>query len=189
MRTHQSKSAEAVAAVVVVLAGQVGAHVEGLVAHEHALPERTPGEPLGRREAAAAHEASLGVDQVGVAIDDGGQLLSRPGGTGHQGEGVGAVEGVAGVEEYDVLSCGHVDGLVHGVVESVVGLADTGNFVWHAGHGVTFLVVVDVLQGIVLRVSVDNHVFHLGVGLLFDTVDGAFDQPPRVVGDGCDGYF
>ena len=60
------------------------------------------------------------------------------------------MEGVAGVEEYDVLSRGHVDGLVHGVVESVVGLADTGNFVWHAGHGVTFLVVVDVLQGLVL---------------------------------------
>ena len=91
-----------------------------------------------------AHEAAFVVDEVRVAEDHGGTFALRFGRCRDAGQRVGRVELVAGVEKYDVVARSHVDGLVHGIVEPLVGLADARNLVAHGGERVAFLVVVDV---------------------------------------------
>ena len=98
----------------------------------------------GGGEPAAAHEAACIVHEVGFAIDDSRQTGGGLGRAGHTFQRVGAVEAVAGVEEHDVMAGGQVKGLVHGIVETVVRLAEAGYFVGNAGHGVTLLVMMDL---------------------------------------------
>ena len=62
---------EAVAEVVLFLLGEVGADIERLVADAHPVAECVGRELLRRREAAAAKEVPLIVNQICVAIEDG----------------------------------------------------------------------------------------------------------------------
>ena len=62
--------------VVRLTAGYVGACVEGLMTHKHAVAERTPGEPFGRCQTAMGDKPSIDVHEIGVAIEHGGQLLT-----------------------------------------------------------------------------------------------------------------
>ena len=68
---------EAVAQVVGFGLGEVGTCIESLMAHEHAMTERTPREIVGRSQATGMQQLSLIVNYIGVAIEHGGQLAVR----------------------------------------------------------------------------------------------------------------
>ena len=68
---------EAVAQVVRFGLGEVGTCIESLMAHEHAMTERTPREVFGRNEATGMQQPALIVNYIGVAIEHGGQLAVR----------------------------------------------------------------------------------------------------------------
>lgn len=63
---------EAIAEIVEILTGNVGAGKECLMAHQHAVLERLPRELTRRTQMALAQEAALIVHNVGVTIDDRG---------------------------------------------------------------------------------------------------------------------
>ncbi len=167
---------EAVAQV--VGAGQRAAGEEGLVAHEHALPEAAPGQHLGGGESAHAHEVAFAVDEGGLAVHHVGQGGGGVQAVYHLLQGVVLVEAVAGIEEAHVVARGQCQSLVHGVVQAVVGLAD------EACHA--FLVAADDAEGLVGGGTVDDDVFHVVVGLRDDALQGVFDGGFGVVADGDD---
>lgn len=103
---------------------------------------------------------------------------------------IGRVECVACVEKQYIASGGHIDGLVHGIVESVVGLTDAHYLVAHGGSAVALLIVVYVFEGVVVRVAIDDEMFHTTIGLRFHTMDGTGYEVARIPCDGsyCDLY-
>lgn len=176
--------------VVEMLTGDVGARKEGLMTHEHALTKAAPSQVLGRGEPATTDEVTLVIDDVGVAIDDGGlrfSLVADEG--GHLAEGGGRVEGVASVEEEDVTTCGHAQGLVHRIIDALVGLADADYLVAHLGSTVALLIVVHVGEGVVVRVAIDDEVLYGGIVLTLYAMDGARDEIASVPSDGGNGDF
>ena len=175
----------AIAQVVVEAACEVGSCEECLVADQHAVAEGAPGEVLGRREMTGMQEVAFSIHDVGVTIDHGGHLLGFCGCLSHAGQHHVIVEAVAGVEEDDEVAGCHVNGFVHGVVESIVGFTEALDFVGNRSHAVSFLIVVDVFQRFVARVSIDNQVFHVLPLLFLDASDGAFDERGGVEGDCC----
>ena len=160
------------------------------MAHEHSAAEGAPRETFWRRKAAVADEMALIVHDVGIAIHHGWQLLAIALCRSNDfGERRGLVEHVARIEKHDIVSRGHVDGLVHGVVKPLVGLADAIDFVGHGSNAVALLIMMDELQRIIGGIAVHNHVFHVWIILRFNRSDGFVDKCRRVVGDSRDGYF
>ena len=88
----------------------------------------------------------------GLAAGLGGEAQRLP----DAGEHVGAVEHVAGVEEHDIVARGHGKGLVHCVVDSLVGFAYGVHLVYHSGAAVVFLVMLEKGERAVVRVAVDD---------------------------------
>jgi len=117
------------------------------------VQEAVPREAARRCKAAVAHETAFAVHDVGVAVYYGGHSA---GCGGYAGEHVGAVEHVAGVEEHDVVARGHGKGLVHCVVDSLVGFAYGIHLVYHSGAAVVFLVMLEKGERAVVRVAVDD---------------------------------
>ena len=54
--------------------GKVGTGVEGLMTDEHAVTEGFPGEVLRGRETAMMKEPAFGIDDIGFAVEDSGEL-------------------------------------------------------------------------------------------------------------------
>ena len=54
--------------------GKVGTGVEGLMTDEHAVTEGFPGEVLRGRETAMMKEPTFGIDDIGFAIENSGEL-------------------------------------------------------------------------------------------------------------------
>ena len=159
-----------VAHVVGRLRCQLHVGEEGLVAYEHAVAKGAPCELAWRSESAMAHKVALLVYHVGVAIDDGRAPRAAEGGEFRNGGRL--VEGVAGVEKHNVVARSHLQGFVHGVVESGIWLAEAIHFVAYSGNAIALLIVVNLFQCVVDAVSIDNEVFNVWVVLFFHTFDG-----------------
>ena len=54
--------------------GKVGAGVEGLMTHQHALLKRFPREVFGRSQSAMTQKTAFAINNVGVAVEHGGIL-------------------------------------------------------------------------------------------------------------------
>jgi hypothetical protein len=54
--------------------GKVGTGVEGLMTDEHAVTEGFPGEVLRGRETAMMKEPTFGIDDIGIAVEDSGEV-------------------------------------------------------------------------------------------------------------------
>ena len=54
--------------------GKVGTGVEGLMTDEHAVTEGFPGEVLRGRETAMVKEPAFGIDDIGFAVEDSGEV-------------------------------------------------------------------------------------------------------------------
>ena len=154
---------EAVAQVVRLGTGYVCAGVERLVAHQHAVTKRTPVEFVGRSKSAWMQHNPLFVDDVRVAVEHGRQfsvrsfvdiiryLLKR----------IVIGQRVAGVEEHHVVARSQTQSLVHGVVQSAVGLRDDAHVVFGLLLQATLSVSLRHLHGVVLRRTVYYQVFYL----------------------------
>ena len=118
---------------------------KGLVAHQHAVLERFPVEVLGGCEVSHSHHLPVGVDELCLAVHHVGAFLGL---RGDAGERVGGGKGIAGIQEDEVVAMGTVDGLVHGVVEALVGFAPH--------HSAWDISLLDELQRVVGRGTVDD---------------------------------
>ena len=90
---------------------------------------------------------------------------------------------VSGIEEDDIVAGCHPYALVHGIVESLVSLADDAY-----GASSAFLSIsLSLCHGVVLRQSVDDKVLDVGVSLPPYALKGAPDVLARVISAGDDG--
>ena len=62
--------------VVRLTAGDVGACIEGLMTHKHAVAERTPGEPFGRSQTAVGNKLPIDIHEISITIEHGRQFLT-----------------------------------------------------------------------------------------------------------------
>ena len=171
---------EAVAQVIVRGDGTAGE--EGLVAHEHAVPEALPREVLGRGQAAHPQEMALTVDQRRVAIEDVGRtrcLMAGGHRVDHAQQGVVLVEAVACVQETHVVARGKGQPFVHGIIEPLVRLAHHGVYV--------VTVTLDDAHRVVRRGAVDEDILHILVRLCDDALDGVLQHRSGIVGNGDEG--
>lgn len=99
------------------------------------------------------------------------------------------MQAVARIEEDDVVARGHVERLVHCIVQSFVGLAETVDFARLCGQAITFLIVVDGFEGSILRVAIYDDVLHVWIVLRLNASDSSFDERGGVIGDGGNGDF
>ena len=177
---------EAVAQVVRLGTGYVCAGVERLVAHQHAVTERAPVEFVGRSKSARMQHNTLFVDDVRVAVEHGRQfsvrsfvdiiryLLKR----------IVIGQRIAGVEEHHVVARSETQSLVHGVVESAVGLRDDAHVVFGLLLQTTLSVSLRHLHGVVLRRTVYYQVFYLPPRLIEYAVERRLYDVGSVVGAG-----
>ena len=54
--------------------GEVSTGIESLMTDKHAVTERFPGEVLRGRETAMVKEPAFGIDDIGFAVEDSGEL-------------------------------------------------------------------------------------------------------------------
>ena len=99
------------------------------------------------------------------------------------------MQAVARIEEDDIVARGHIERLVHCVVQSFVGLAEAVDFARLRCQAVTFLVVVNGFEGIVLGVTIYDDVLYVWIVLCLNAGDGSFDERGGVIGDGGNGDF
>ena len=167
----------------------VAAGEECLMAYQHAALERPPREARGRREAAAVQEIAGGIDDVRVAVNHGRQLVALFCHGGNLRKRVGRVETVAGVEKQQIFARGEFQAFVHGIVNTSVGLAAAYYFARVLRATVAFLIMMDFRKCAVLRIAVDNNVFHGIVGLFLHAANRSCNKVGGVVGNGDDRYF
>lgn len=141
------------------------------MAYQHALPEAAPSQHLRGGQAAHAHEASFLVHQLRFAIQHVGQFASGEG-MHHLLQGVVRMKTISGIEEADVVARSHADSLVHRVIQALV------RFAHHAGYAV--FIPLDDGKRVILRGAVHDDVFHMGVGLRYDTPDGFLQFRPAL---------
>ena len=181
---------ETVAEVVGDGAGEVGARVEALVAHEHSAEETLPGEVLGSLQTAVAQEVAFVVHEVGLAIDDSRAACGVVAGVelcGDLGQCAVGVELISGVEEDDVVALGLLQCFVHGVVKAAVGLAHQHDGMGVALVGVALHIVLDLSHGCIGGAPVDEEVLYCSVCLRGNAVKGAANGGASVIGDCGDG--
>ena len=159
------------------------------MADEHALAERAPCEPLGRLKAARTQETALAVDDVGIAVEHAGQLVSRQlaqqASAYHFLQGVVLGKRVARVHIDDIVARSLRQSLVHRVVDALVGLRGDDDVVLVAFRTVRLpLVCLGHCQRPVGRSPVDNQVLHLLVGLTQHAVERPLQHSLGVISDG-----
>ena len=86
------------------------------------------------------------------------------------------MEGVAGVEEYEVAAAGSGEAFVHGVVKAAVGLGEDGGFVGGVASGNG--------EGVIFRCAVDDQVFIVAACLGGHALHCGRQGRGGVVGDG-----
>ena len=134
------------------------------MADQHPALVIAPRELLWRAVTAVVEDVAVLVGNLRVAVDDvavGGDVVED---VGEQG---GGGEGVAAVDVQHVGAGGEPQPLVHSVVETLVRLGDD--------DGDAVAVFVDYLHRRVLALAVDDDVFHPGIILPDDALDGAAD--------------
>lgn len=82
--------------------------------------------------------------------------------------GGGLVEFVACIKEYQIVACGLLYAFVHGIIKSVVGLADNADEV--GIFPISFHIALHMGKGVVCGASIDDDVLDVGVGLTFHTL-------------------
>ena len=137
-----------------------------------------------------AQKVSFAIYDVRVTIDDGRVSFAIALGCGGDFRQSGVfVESVAGIKKNDVVARGHIDGLIHSIIESVVGLAQAVHFVWYTGNAVAFLIVVYGFECFVLRVAVNDEMLHVGIVLLFNRSNCFFNEFGCVISHRSHGDF
>ena len=99
------------------------------------------------------------------------------------------MEFVARIEKQDIVARSHLQRLVHRIIKTVVGLRDATDFMRHKGDAVTLLVMVNMLQCVVARVTVYNEVLYVRIVLLFHTSDSPFNERSSVIRYCSNGKF
>lgn len=101
--------------------GYAGVDDKSLMTHDHAVGKAAEGEMVGCCEMAVGYSAAERVDNLGLSVDD-ARMSVGPDSLGYETEGVGRMEGVAGVEKDEIFAPGTLNSLVHGVIETRIGL-------------------------------------------------------------------
>ena len=177
---------ESVSKVVRLCLGNVGAHIESLVAYKHAVTEGAPVEVGRRSETTRTQQVAVVVYNVGAAIKHGRQPTVRT-----LVDVVGYIfkrhvigQHIAGIEKHHIVARGFLQRLVHGIIQTAVGFGADDNVVLRLLLGVALSVGVDQSQGVVLGCSVYNYVFYLCPRLVEYAVKGALKHAAGVVGTG-----
>lgn len=155
----------AVTEVIELGTGNVGAHVETLVADQHALEKGLCGQMFGSLQPAVAQETSLIIHEVCLAIDYGVvDLVALPSHLFHYLlYGCRLMQFVAGIQEHQIVACGLLYAFVHGIVEPLVGLAQHSNEVFILS--VTLHVALYVAHGVVGAATIDDKVLNAWIAL------------------------
>ena len=138
----------------VVRNNPVAAGEERLVTHHHAGLETFPGQRFRSGETAHAEEMPFFIYDSRFSVYYIRQFGSGDG-VYHLLQGIFLVQGISGIQKTHVVSCSQTDALVHGVIQSVVRLADY--------RVDMFLIFFDDFRRAVFRPSVHNDVFHIPV--------------------------
>ena len=127
------------------------------------------------------------VDDVGVAIDYRRLLVGHERRMSHPLQRVLVLEGVAGVEEYEVVALCHLDTFVHRVVESAVGFRD-GPYPVGRRSPRFFFILPYQFHGVILRLAVDDEMLHLVIVLALHARQRPRQFVRGVVGTCDNGY-
>jgi hypothetical protein len=95
--------------------------VEGLMTHEHALAETLPRKMLRRNETTRTQQVAIVIHNVSIAIDY--THIVSISLICYMLERVVSMKLIARIKETHIIALGKADGLVHGVVKSLVTLA------------------------------------------------------------------
>ena len=154
------------------------AHDDGLMADNESVEQTAAREQGRRRLVVFPDRDTFLIDHTGAAIYDVNRIID---GIGHAAECRGIVEGIAGIDEPDKIALGKTEGLVHGIVETVVGFADPSQS-WIEGG-----IAADDGHCSVRRGAVHDEMFVVGACLTENAAERQFNPTGGVPGDGDDG--
>ena len=87
------------------------------------MPEAAPGKFVGCLQTAHTHKLALFVDLGGLAIQHTGQFILTGNGIHYCLQGICRTEGITSIEKTEIVACRKGNTLVHGIVQSLIGLA------------------------------------------------------------------
>ena len=128
-----------------------------------------------------AQEAARCIDDVSVAIEHTRQCLAIAHGGSYEFQRLGRRKHIAGIQEQHVVARGQTNALVHGVVETAVGLTHHHQFVVGLAFFRLMFVGAHQLHRGIARGTVDDEVLHAMIGLREHAVEGPSHLACRII--------